>query len=98
MKPAKYHPLAENELVGAAAFYEGRRPFLGDDFLDSIDETVAGIQIAPEMGNPGKLQTRSWKVKRFPFRIVYLVFPDRIWIVAIAHLSRRPDYWLNRID
>jgi hypothetical protein len=34
MKPVKYHPLAENELVGSAAFYEQRRPFLGDGFLD----------------------------------------------------------------
>jgi hypothetical protein len=98
MKPAKFHPLAESEMVGSAAFYEDRRPFLGDDFLDLIEETLASIRNLPELGKPGKLQTRSWKVKRFPFRIVYLVQPDRIWIVAVAHLSRKPDYWLNRID
>jgi hypothetical protein len=53
MKSAKYHPLAESELVGSAAFYEDRRPFLGDAFLDLIDETLAKIQSAPEMGKPG---------------------------------------------
>lgn len=46
MKPVKYHPLAESELVGSAAFYEDRRPFLGDGFLDSIDETLAKIRSA----------------------------------------------------
>jgi toxin ParE1/3/4 len=98
MKPAKFHPLAESEMIGSAGFYEDRRPFLGDDFLDSIDEALAKIRNTPEMGKPEKLQTRSWKVKRFPFRIFYLIQPDRIWIVAVAHLSRKPDYWWNRLD
>lgn len=98
MKPAKYHPLAESEQNGSAAFYEERRSFLGDDFLDSIEETLVKIRNAPTMGRPGKVGTRSWKVRRFPFRIFYLVHPDRIWIVAVAHLSRKPDYWLHRID
>jgi plasmid stabilization system protein ParE len=84
-------------MIGSAAFYEERRPFLGDDFLDSIDEALAKIRRLPEMGKPEKLHARSWKVSRFPFRIFYRIQPDRIWIVAVAHLSRRPDYWLNRL-
>ena len=98
MKPVKYHPLAESELVGSAKFYEERREFLGDAFLDLVDETIARIRSGPEMGRPGKFQTRSWKVRRFPFRIVYLLQSDKIWIVAVAHLSRRPDYWAGRIN
>jgi len=98
MKPVKFHPLAESEMISSAGFYEERRPFLGDEFLDSIDETLAEIQSIPEMGKPERSQTRSWKVKRFPFRIFYRIGIDRIWIVAVAHLSRKPNYWLDRID
>ena len=98
MKPAKYHPLAESEQVGSAVFYEERRPLLGDAFLDSIEETLAKIRNAPEMGKPGKLGARSWKVRRFPYRIFYRIYPDRTWILAVAHLSRKPDYWLHRLD
>ena len=47
MKPVKYHALAESDLVGSAAFYESRRLFLGDNFLDLIEETY------------GKFQTRN---------------------------------------
>ena len=97
MKPVKYHPLAESEQVGSAAFYERRRPFLGDHFLDLIEEALAKIRNTPEMGKPGKFLTRSWKVRRFPFPIVYLNQAERIWIVAVAHLSRKPDYWNRRI-
>ncbi len=97
MKPVKYHRLAESELVGSATFYERRREFLGDRFLDLIAETLPKIQGNPDMGKPGKFGTRSWKVRRFPFRIVYLDQPERIWIVAVANLSRKPNYWLERL-
>ena len=98
MKPVAYHRLADNELVGSARFYERRREFLGEIFLDAVGETLVKIQTHPEFGQPGKFSTRSWKVKRFPFRIVYLEQPDRIWMVAVAHLSRKPNYWLERLD
>ena len=98
MKSVKYHPLAESELVGSAAFYERRREFLGDGFLELVDETLTKIRSNPEMGKPGRFQTRSLKVRRFPFRIIFLIQPERIWVVAVAHLSRRPDYWINRLD
>jgi plasmid stabilization system protein ParE len=98
MKPVAYHRLAENELVESARFYEQRRQLLGENFLDAIEEALAKIQTNPELGKPGKFGTRSWKVKRFPFRAVYLEQTDRVWIVAIAHLSRKPDYWLERLD
>lgn len=98
MKPVAYHRLAENEAVESARFYEQRREFLGDNFLDHVEETLAKIQSNPEMGKPGKFRTRSWKMRRFPFRIVYLDQPDRIWIVAVAHLSRKPNFWLERLE
>jgi hypothetical protein len=98
MKPVAYHRLGDNELTESAAFYERRREFLGEAFLDAVDETLAKIQNHPALGHLGKFGTRSWKTKRFPFRVVYLEQPDRIWIVAVAHLSRKPNYWLERLD
>jgi hypothetical protein len=40
----------------------------------------------------------SLRTRRFPFRVVYELQPDRIWIVAVAHLSRRPGYWTRRLE
>jgi len=39
---------------------------------------------------------RHFAVHRFPYRIVYRVRDEDIYIVAIAHSSRRPDYWRDR--
>jgi hypothetical protein len=59
MKPVAYHRLADNELAESAAFYEHRREFLGEAFLDAVDETLAKIQNNSALGHPGKFGTRS---------------------------------------
>ena len=97
MKYAAYHRLAASELIKSAEFYEQRSSFLGEIFLSAVEATLPKIQRNPELGKPGKLGTRSWKTKRFPFRIVYLDQPDRFWIVAVVHLNRKPDYWIRRL-
>jgi hypothetical protein len=97
MKSVAYHRLAASELIESAKFYERRNSTLGDAFLAAVDVALLNIQTNHDLGKPAKLGTRSWKTKRFPFRIVYMEQPDRLWIVAVTHLSRRPDYWIRRL-
>jgi len=33
---------------------------------------------------------------RFPFTIPYLIIHEDIVVLALAHTSRRPDYWSRR--
>lgn len=33
---------------------------------------------------------------RFPFTLPYQITDDSIVILALAHTSRRPDYWARR--
>ena len=97
MKPVAYHRLAAGELIKSAKFYECRNPSLGEAFLSTVEATLPRSQRNPELGKTGMMGTRSWKTKRFPFRLVYLEEADRFWIVAVAHLNRRPDYWIRRL-
>jgi plasmid stabilization system protein ParE len=97
MKHVAYHRLAASELIKSAHFYQRRNPTLGEAFLFTVEATLPQIQHNPALGKPGRLGTRSWKTNRFPFRIVYLEQADRLWIVAVAHLSRKPDYWIRRL-
>jgi plasmid stabilization system protein ParE len=67
MKPVAYHRLAASELIKSAKFYARRNPAFGEAFLSIVEATLPKIQRNPELGKPGRLGTRSWKTKRFPF-------------------------------
>ena len=97
MKPAKYHPHAESELIESALFYEQKNQGLGDRFLKAVETTEAAICKPPLWGHPWEAGTREWRVKNFPFALINKEFPDRITIFAAAHFSRKPDFWRNRL-
>ena len=96
MKRVVYHRLAASEFVEASVFYEKRRPLLGDRFMAAVDMAREAVRENPARGRPEKSGLRSFKVRRFPYRLFYEEQEDRLWIVAVAHLSRRPGYWVRR--
>ena len=98
MKRVAYHRLAARELIESSLFYDQRRVGLGDELLNEVEAMLQFIREHTELGRRGLHGTRSIPTKRFPFRIVYEVQPDRISIVAVAHLSRRPGYWARRLE
>jgi hypothetical protein len=98
MKRVAYHRLAAAELIKSARFYDRRRPKLGDEFLSAGEAVQELIRTQPQLGWRGLLGTLSFRTRRFPFRIVYELQPDRIWVVAVAHLSRQPGYWARRLE
>jgi toxin ParE1/3/4 len=97
MKPVAYHRLAASELIGSAKFYERRIPSLGEAFLCAVEAALAKIQRNPKLAKRNERGIRSLRIKRFPFRVIFLEREDRIFVVAVAHLSRRPNYWERRV-
>jgi toxin ParE1/3/4 len=97
VKPLVIEEEAESELAGSVAFYEERRTGLGLDFERATRDALKRIASTPDRWPPGKYGTRHYVMERFPFVVHYLDMPDRIWIVAFAHTSRKPNYWKTRI-
>lgn len=92
---------AAAELEDAALWYDHQHPGLGSEFLAAIDATIVSIDRWPEaapavLGLPADLPVRSAVVRRFPYRIAYLITDDAIRVLAIAHSRRRPRYWHRR--
>lgn len=96
MKRVLFHPEAEAEFLAAARFYETHRPGLGLDFISEV-RRAAGVLVAyPRLGHQFAKRLRRILVRRFPYGLVYRVDQDAIFIVAVAHLRRRPGYWRRR--
>lgn len=98
MKPAKYHPLARAELIGSALFYDCRQQGLGDRFLTAVDSALTTIRKFPGLGAPWELGTRILRVKKFPFGVIYREYDEHIFVVAVAHFSREPGFWHDRVN
>jgi toxin ParE1/3/4 len=50
---------------------------------------------------PGKSGAKGLKrliLKRFPYDIVVIESTDEVIIIAVAHHSRKPGYWRQRIS
>ncbi len=97
MKTVSYLDPAKAEMIEAARYYEEEAHGLGHDFLDEIEHTVSMLQKYPRSGRLVRNGIRRRLVRRFPFGILFGEESDEIVIVAVMHLKRRPDYWLNRI-
>jgi toxin ParE1/3/4 len=97
VKAVVIHGAARAELDDAMKFYENRAKGLGLDLQSRVERAVVEIQRNPHAWPPHKhLGVRKYFTERFPFTIFYMDLPDCIWIVAIAHGSRLPDYWSKR--
>jgi len=97
MKPVKYHPEAHLEVAESALFYDGRQVGLGERFLAAVEETEQSVRTYPASGTPSEKGTRRQRVKKFPFALVYREYSDHLLVVAVAHFSRKPGYWRQRV-
>lgn len=95
-KIVRYHPEAVDELIDAAQFYESRSSGLGNRFIKSVDDAVRFIQRNPELFNADGFGRRKYKIKKFPFLLIYKVVENHIFILAVAHGRRKPGYWQSR--
>ena len=89
---------AEDDLKEAFSWYEDKRTGLGYDFLLQIDAGINFINRNPEIYPIEYKGTRKHVIKRFPYKIVYLVEEEKIIILAVIHCKRRPDLIKKRID
>jgi toxin ParE1/3/4 len=97
VKPIVIHSEAMAELDHAIAYYEERKMGLGLDLLAEIEQATHKIQQNPNIGTIYQnLDVRCYVIKRFPFLIFYAEFSDVLWVIAIAHGKRKPDYWQRR--
>ncbi len=74
---------------------EGALPS-ADEFADKLEHTLHLLSRFPKMGAPSPYDTRTLPLHTFPFSLIYRVQSESIRIIAIAHHSRRPEYWAAR--
>jgi len=91
-----FHPEAEKEFLEAIAYYEDCEPGLGEDFSIEVNSAVLNVLSYPNTWPILEEDVRRCLTNRFPYAVLYSVEPDRVYILAVMHLHRDPDYWKHR--
>lgn len=87
---------SNNDLRDAFNYYEQIRQGLGQDFLLCFENSLAKIKRNPMSFKVVYSGLRRIAIKRFPYRIFYLVDDSTIMITAIFHVRRNPESWQYR--
>jgi hypothetical protein len=87
---------ARVELAEAISHYDLQREKLADEFLLEFRHAVEKIRSRPRAYPKVTRKFRRHILDRFPYSIIYQPEADRIVIIAVAHLHRRPRYWRGR--
>jgi len=97
VKRVEYHQGAMADVKSAVGWYRKRSPKAALDFVEELQRAADTIREAPGRWPIGKNSTRRFLLWRFPFSIIYSEQESTITIWAVAHGSRRPEYWSDRL-
>lgn len=92
----RFHPAARRELRRYQRWYLERSESAAAGFEQEIDQSIARIAEAPLRYPITRTNRRRIVLLKYPFDVIYRIRETEIEIVAVAHHSRRPDYWARR--
>ncbi len=89
---------AEKELDDAVRFYESEQLGLGIRFQAEVARSLSRIVGQPLSYQEIGTYSRRCLVHKFPYGVIfqYKEASEEILVVCIAHLHRKPDYWVSR--
>lgn len=87
---------AEQDLAGAATWYEQQRPDLGHELLDEAIATFELIAIQPRVYPIVYRDLRRTLLTRSPFGVYFRITATEVIVLAIIHGSRHPKHWQGR--
>jgi plasmid stabilization system protein ParE len=97
VKRAVFHPEASQEYLDAIEYHAALSMDLGIRFDSEIQRLVGEISRDPQRFLRIRPLVQRAISPEFPYSVVYVDQPDRVWIVAVMHAKRRPGYWIKRL-
>jgi plasmid stabilization system protein ParE len=92
------HPDAADEAAEAALFYHDRDHELSLRFRMAVYNAIEQLCSQPLLHRDFGAGLRKSKVNRFPYFVIYrLTGKDSLQVLALAHTSREPAYWKDRL-
>lgn len=93
-----FSPTAIEELNNAVDYLEFEWEGLGERFRDDVRLAAQRVATHPLAWPVERGEIRRHLLHRFPYKLLYSIESDYIYIIAVAHQHRKPDYWIDRVE
>jgi plasmid stabilization system protein ParE len=90
-------PLAEEDIDDAIFWYNKQKESLGEEFLFEFLKALKVVIINPFSFRRRYKQVRAFSLKKFPYKVFYLVDELAIHVLAVMHQKRNPKIWKRRV-
>ena len=88
---------AEADIAEAALWYERQCAGLGREFVGAVDSCFDLIARQPDAFPVVYREARLGLLRKFPYLVIYRVFPEFVTVVAVMHGRRHPRSWKSRL-
>ena len=93
-----FNELAVREMNDAIAYYELQFSGLGTAFKEEIQKAINRIIKYPKAWPIVDKDIRKYILHKYPYNVLYSLEKDHLYIIAIAHQHRKPNYWIDRFE
>jgi len=97
LKPLAFHPEVSSDIKDSYLWYQEQALGLGDSFISELEKAYEGIGYFPQTWSPFRYGFKRYILSKFPFSVIYKEAEKNIFIIAVMHNSRNPNYWLERL-
>jgi toxin ParE1/3/4 len=91
-----FHPDVALEVKSSYLWYEAQVAGLGHDYLSELESAYQAIETLPKTWPKFKKQFRRFLLSKFPYSVIYRLANNTVYVVAVMHNHRNPDYWEDR--
>ena len=100
--PVEVHPAATAEAREARRRLELARPGYGRRFNQAFLTALRRLDETPQFfppvdDSPPNLEMRYVHLQQYSYQVGYVVLGELKLVVAVAHNSQEPGYWIDRL-
>lgn len=97
MEKLLFHPEVSAEVKAAYHWYQQQAVGLGDDFIVELESAYQKVVANPQRWKIFEKGFRRYLLFKFPFSVIYRESGNCVYVVAVMHNRKKPNYWLLRI-
>ena len=96
MREVFYHPRVPNEVREILEHYSQISDQLADKFWEEFMDAIGDVQSHPGRHHFDPSGRRRCNLKRFPYHVLFKIFPDYIRVTVVKHNLQNPGFGTRR--